>query len=305
MPIVITILATLCCITSPAFADTRAQGQAARPAAPPGWREAVSQSLDLTLAGKHTELIAIFEKWVAKYPNFLDARMMLGAAHENLGRDALTSGAADAAARSVKHFEAAVVHFRRAMELPGADIGAMRVLIDVHGPVGLNRPAEYERLVHEGLKRFPTEPDAHAYLIALLASKEAPLDSAIRAALAAVPKGPDSRATLAGVLYHFGREPYRTGAEAVLRAALQFAQEALKINPAHADALREKARIEEELARRDRLRKPPYRLGIAIEKSSAPPDRLPGGRVAGRPIVGSSSVWRRCGGVQPSIDGPF
>jgi tetratricopeptide (TPR) repeat protein len=252
----ITIVVTLSGSTSAAVAQTRAPGQVTRQAAPPGWSDVLRQTLDLTLAGKHAESIPILEKWVARYPNFVDARMVLGGAHENLGRDVLTSGAADARAQSVKHFEAAVVHFRRALDLPGADVMAMRVLIDVHGPVGLNRPAEHERLVHEGLKRFPAAPDAHAYLIDLLASQEAPLDGAVRAALAALPKGPDARATLAGMLYHFSREPDQTGAEAVLRVALQFAEEGLKIDPKHADALREKTRILEEQTRRNRLRKP-------------------------------------------------
>ena len=245
--IVVTILLAVFVSTSSAFAN--AAGQVERPATPPGWREVMSKSFDLTLAGKHTELIAIYEKWVAKYPNFFEARMMLGGAHENLGREVLVSGAADAAAKSVKHFEAAVVHFRRALELPGADFGAMRVLIDVHGAVGLNRPEEYERLVYVGLTQYPAEPGAHAYLMALLATKQVPLDSAVRAALAAVPKGPDARATIAGMLYHFARDD-RNGAEAVLRVALQFIEEALKIDPKHAYALREKARILEEQARR-------------------------------------------------------
>jgi tetratricopeptide (TPR) repeat protein len=254
--IAITMVVTLCGRTSAAVPQTRVPGQVNRQAVPPGWSEAVRQILDLTVAGKHAESIAISEKWVARYPTFVEARMMLGGAYENLGRDVLTSGAADARAQSVKHFEAAVVHFRRAVDLPGADVMAMRVLIDVHGPVGLNRPAEYERLVHEALKRFPAEPDAHAYLIDLLASKQEPLDGAVRAALAALRNRPDARATLAGMLYHFSREPDQPGAEAVLRVALQFAEEALKIDPKHADALREKTRILEEQARRNRLRKP-------------------------------------------------
>jgi tetratricopeptide (TPR) repeat protein len=234
--------------TPPAFAGTHAQGRVERPATPPGWSEVMSKSLDLTLAGKHTELIAIFEQWVAKYPNFVDARMMLGGAHENLGRDMLRSGVPDARAKSVRHFEAAVAHFRRALELPGADFDAMRVLIDVHGIVGLHRPDEYERLVHEGLKRYPAEPGAHAYLIALLAGKQAPLDGAVRAALAAVPKSAEARATIAGTLYHFA--PYdRSNAEAILRVALQFADEALKVDPRDKYALRVKAQILEEQAR--------------------------------------------------------
>jgi hypothetical protein len=246
--IVITIAGALGGSAPSACAGTLAQGRGERPAPPPGWKEVMSKSLDLSLAGKHAEMIPIFEQWVAKYPNFVEARMMLGGAHENLGRDMLVSGVPDARAKSVKHFEAAVTHFRRAMELPGADFTAMRVLIDVHSIVGLNRPAEYERLVHEGLKRYPAEPGAHAYLLALLAGKQAPLDGAVRAALAAVPKRADARATIAGMLYHFARDD-RSNAESILGVALQFADDALKIDPTDKYAMREKGRILEEQAR--------------------------------------------------------
>jgi hypothetical protein len=254
--IAITIAVTLCGSTSAAVAQTRAPGQAERQAVPPGWSKVVGQAGDLAMAGRHAESIPILEKWVARYPNFVDAHMMLGGAHENIGRDLLRSGAPDARAQSVKHFEAAVVHFRRMVDLPGADIVAMRVLIDVHGPVGLDRPAEYERLVHESVKRFPAAPDAHAYLIELLARKGAPLDGAVRAALAALPKRPDARATLAAWLYNSSGELDQAGAEAVLRVALQFAEEALKLDPKHADALGERTRILADQARRNRLRKP-------------------------------------------------
>lgn len=254
------IVVTLCLAVyggkSPAPAHTRAPEQTKRQAAPPGWSEALRQSLDLTIAGKHTELIAFFEKWVAKYPDFAEARMMLGSAHENIGREIRASGARDAAVKSVPHYEAAVEHFRRALELPGAGFDVMRGLIDIHGPIALNRPAEFERLVHEGVKRYPAEPGAHAYLIALVAGREALLDEAVRAAVVTLPKGADARADLAGFLYQSAKDPLQVSADTVLRTALRFADEALKINPAHKGALREKSRILEEQARRSATRKP-------------------------------------------------
>lgn len=82
--IVIAIVVALCGSTSPAFANAHMPGQGERQAVPPGWSEAMRQSLDLTVAGKHTETIVMFEKWVAKYPNFFEARMMLGGAHEKI-----------------------------------------------------------------------------------------------------------------------------------------------------------------------------------------------------------------------------
>ena len=53
------------------------------------------------------------------------------------------------------HYEAAVEHFRRALEPPGAGFDMMRALIDIHGLIALNRPAEFERLVREAVKRYP------------------------------------------------------------------------------------------------------------------------------------------------------
>lgn len=165
--LVIMLLLMVNGITPSVFAGTGSSAQTKRPATPPGWSETLRQTLDLTLASKHTEVIAIMETWVAKYPNFYEARMMLGAAHENIARDVRASRAPDAAAKSVPHYETAVAHFRRGLELPGAGFDAMRALIDIHGPLALNRPAEYERLVREAVKRYPSEPGAHAYLIAL------------------------------------------------------------------------------------------------------------------------------------------
>ena len=254
--IIITLLLPLCETAPSASAATGSFEQTKRPTVPPGWSETLRQTLDLTVAGKHTEVIAIMEKWVAKYPNFVEARAMLGAAHENIGRDIRTSGARDAALKSVPHYEAAVQHFRRALELPGAGFDEMRALIDIHGLIALNRPTEFERLVREAVKRYPAEPGAHAYLIALVAGNEALLEEAARAALVALPKGADARADLAGFLYQSAKDPLQMSADAVLRTALRFADEALKIDPAHKDAIREKARIVDEQARQNRLRKP-------------------------------------------------
>ena len=51
----------------------------------------------LTRLYRSAEVVPIYEKWVADYPNFADAHVMLAGAHENLGRTALRSHAADAA----------------------------------------------------------------------------------------------------------------------------------------------------------------------------------------------------------------
>jgi len=255
----VTLLALLLCAASQAPANQTAPGSASDPrrqtqTSPPGWSETLKKTIDMELAGKVAEIVPIYEKWVADYPNFADAHVMLAGAHENLGRAALRSHAPDAAKTSTAQFEMAAVHLRRAVELT-AGSGAMtddpiRGLIDLYGPFELNRPAEYERLVGEGLKRHPTDPGAHAYLIALIARKEEPIDGAVRAARAAIPKTAKARTELAGHLMAFGRDDRETVAVRLAAAALALVDDALTLNPNDIDALEQKAEILRTQARR-------------------------------------------------------
>lgn len=219
---------------------------------PPGWAETKSKTLDLTLAGKDLEVVAIYEQWVAKHPDFSEAHAMLGAAHESVARTMLTSHAPDVSVARTRHFEAAVLHLRRALELADPrdrqyTFMIMRTLIDLHGLVGLNRPAEYERLVLEGVKQFPAEPFAHAYLLEVLAKKGEPIDAAARAARAAIPKGPGALVNLADILVRVVEDEARLTpalATALLPEASRLVNEALKLKPDDAAALKTRARIE-------------------------------------------------------------
>jgi hypothetical protein len=214
---------------------------------PPGWSATLSKTIDLELQGKLGEVVAIYEKWVADYPNFADAHVMLAGAHEQLGRAAQRSHAADAANASTKQFEIAAVELRRAMDL--TPIGGpmrddpIRGLIDLNGPAELNRPSEYERLVREGLARHPADPMAHAYAIKLLASKGEPVDRAVVAARAAIPKSAPARTELASVLMAFVRDDGESVAVLVAAAALSLVNDALTLNPDDVNALEQKAEI--------------------------------------------------------------
>jgi hypothetical protein len=218
---------------------------------PPGWREAKSQALDLTLAGKDLEVVARYEKWVARYPKFAEAHFMLGAAHESVARATFGSRAPDALTTRAKHFEAAILHLRRAFEIAKGRVPFdwMRGFIDIHGIIGVNRPAEYERLVLEAVKQYPAEPHAHAYVLELLAQKGEPLDAAARAARAAIPPGADARVDLAGSLAayvnDFGRLLPASGVKALLAEASSLVDEALTLKPGDAGALRVRTQIEQ------------------------------------------------------------
>jgi len=218
---------------------------------PPGWREAKSKALDLLVSGKELEVVAIYEKFVAQYPSFAEAHIMLGATHEAVARAAVRNRVPDPLAVRAKHYDAAILHMRRGLELAGrqAPFDWMRGFIDIHGLIGVDRPAEYERLVREAVTRYPAEPHAHAYLLSLLAQKGQPIDAAAKAARAAIPKTADARAGLAGSIASFVTD-YRplmpaSGLSALLAEASSLVDEALKLKPGDAYALRTKARIEQ------------------------------------------------------------
>ena len=248
---VIAITSSLSVAAPPSASPTAAQaakqtGRAEMP--PPGWSEAMAKALDLTLAGKDLEMVALYEQWVARYPNFGEAHYMLGAAHESVARSAVTSRLPDASTTRRKHLEAAVLHMRRGLELQGrrAEFMSARTLIDIHGPIGLNQPTEYERLVREAAARYPAEPLAHAYLLALLAGKGEPIDAAARAARAGIPKGPAARVDLAGAMVEFVQDYGRITpslAAALLPEAARLADEALQLKPGDAEALDLRSRI--------------------------------------------------------------
>ena len=233
--------------------------QAGRPQTPPpGWRELESKTLDLTLEGKDLEVLALYEQWVARHPDFGEGHFMLGAAHESVARGLRTSRAPDAQATRIKHLETAAVHMRRGLELAGPDDSflTMRSLIDLYGFFGLDRPADYERLVREGVARYPAEPLAHGYLLQVLATKGEPIEAAARAARAAIPKGPGARVELAGALVQFVRGVGRltpAAATVLLPEASRLVDEALKLKPGDPSALDERASIHELQSNASRL----------------------------------------------------
>jgi len=248
----VVVTSSLCLAAQPRVVSSGggpAAMQAGPAETPPGWPAAKSKALDLVLDGKDLEAVSIYEKWVAQHPSFAEGHFMLGAAHESVARATFTSRLPDASITRRTHFEAAILHMRRALELAGrqAPFIWIRGLIDIHGVVGVNQPAEYERLVREAAGRYPAEPLAHAYLLALLAGKGEPIDAAARAARAAIPKGPEARVDLAGALVGFVQDLGRLTpalAPALLPEASRLVDEALKLKPGDAAALETRARIQ-------------------------------------------------------------
>ena len=220
-------------------------------APPPGWESIVSRTTDLMIAGKDAEVIAIYEGWVAKHPTFADAHLMLGGAHESLAKKIRLGDAPGGAAAAIKHWETAAAQFRKALDLKGprADFFEYRILIDVYGVLGLDRPDGYDKLVREGVKRYPSEPMAHSYMLTLLASRKEPLETAARAARAAIGRGADPLANLAAGLTYAARDFGRLYGESysvpLLREASALLDEALKLDPAHAYAAKTKALVVE------------------------------------------------------------
>jgi hypothetical protein len=251
---IVIAVASLLVFAAQPRAESSGAGQAApragRPQMPPGWLELTAKTLDLTLEGKHLAVFAMYEQWVAKHPDFVEGHLMLAGAHESVARDMRTSRAPDAQATRTKHLETAAVHIRRGLELadPDDSFWIMRSLIDLYGLFGLDRPAEYERLVRESVQRYPAEPLAHAALLKVLATKGEPIEAAARAARAAIPKGPDARVALAGSLVRSARDFGRLTPAlptVLLPEASRLIDEALKLKPGDARALDVRASIHE------------------------------------------------------------
>lgn len=256
---VVTLAALLLCAVSEAAARQGSSPGASGPnretqAPPPGWSETLRKAVDLESQGRLAEMVPIYEKWVIDYPKFADAHVMLAGAHEQLGKAALRSHAPDVANSAATHFEIAVVQYRRAVDLtPSSEpmsSDPLCGLLDLYGPLELNRPAEYERLVAEGLQRHPADPLAHAYVIMLLARKGEPIDGAVRAGRAAIPKTAHARAELASVLMGFVRDDRESVGVPVAAAALGLVNDALTLDPDDIKALEQKAEILRTQARR-------------------------------------------------------
>ena len=106
--------------------------------------------------------------------------------------------------------------------------------------------------MREVVVRYPAEPLAHTELIARLLQKgdPAPVQKAVAAARAALPKTADARLAVGSLLAFraAGRDrmvtlsPETSGAMA--KVALQFVADALAVEPGNAEALNEKASIE-------------------------------------------------------------
>jgi hypothetical protein len=215
---------------------------------PPGWSDTLAKTLDLTIAGKSREVLTIYEDWVARFPDFADAHLMLGSAFENLGMEALKNRGPDSGLTALKDFETAATHFRRAFDLGGGETPSIpiRALVDIYGPSRLGLPEQQNAVVREALIKYPAEPRAHSEHIKLLmVNGEQPeaIIGALRAARTAIPKAPERRIEFAALLQQIGTEfAGATAAETVVSDAVTLLDEVLKTNPSDRKALEEKAR---------------------------------------------------------------
>ena len=218
---------------------------------PPGWREAMDKSLDLTLAKKHDEVIALWQKWVAAHPKFADGHTMLGGAYENVGRELLVTGRAADRERAVAYFTTALTHLRRALDLgPSREI-AIRSIADLYGPIGLNKPAEREAFAREVITRFPSEPRGHVELIGMLAftGRVQEVPAALAAARRAVPEEVTSRVALAEGLSSIASD-FSTVSALLDKETVALLDAAIKKEPTSREALRSKAWVLREQAKR-------------------------------------------------------
>jgi hypothetical protein len=243
---------------APQRAASSGAGQAAPQARqeqtpPPGWSETSSKERDLRREGKHLEVLAMYEQWVARHPDFGEGHFNLGTAHVGVVQALAKSSAPDARTTRMKHVEAAVVHMRHAVDLAGPRFSftAMLQLIDLYDKNGVlgglnSQPAQYERLVRESVTRYSNEPFAHALLLELLATKGEPIEAAARAARAAIQE-PEGRVSIARELVskvQFYGHLTPALAPVLLPEASRLIDEVLKMKPGDAEALEVRSEIQ-------------------------------------------------------------
>lgn len=237
--------------------------QAPAPAAAPvpaGWPAAAKTMSTLLMDGKCPEAMALAEQWVAKHPNFAEAHLRLGSAHENIARGFCGGGRPAPGPARTKQFETAAMHFRRAFELGGGETPwiTIRALVDLYGFGALDRPDEQEKIARDAVVRYPAEPVAHAELIISLLKRGADADAAkaVAAARASLPKAAEPRFDMASKLAFqaSGLDPVskltltREARTAMGRVALGMFDDVLAIRPDHKRARQEKAELEKTLA---------------------------------------------------------
>lgn len=235
-------------VSLPLAAQTPRPRAAATTAAPAEWAATRARVMALGLDGKHAEMVAVMEPVVATHPAFADGQFWLGAAHENLGRDAMRTD--PAAAR--RHFELAATHGRRAYELGGGEDreASIRGLIDLYDDA-LPDPAARKALILDARSRYPAEPVVHWYFVTVLIEEQrtAELPAAFAAARKALPATPDARLSLANLLVGLAERSAAAPVRAALTAeAESYTDDIVKAHPTGADNRRAQ-RLKEAIAK--------------------------------------------------------
>ena len=215
-----------------AYAQAPTTRATASTVSPPGWDATAAQLMDLELAGKLEERVAIVEPFVVKYPLFAEGHARLGGAHETVARGLMRTDPTRARAR----FEIAATHLRRAFDLGGGRYPdtTIRGLIDLY-EYALPSPDKWKATVLDALARYPAQPVSHWYGLQLLLrdGRAAELGPALKSARLAVPSTPsDARLELAELIVALAKKTTSTEARATLATeALAFADETLAAHP--------------------------------------------------------------------------
>lgn len=168
----IALLVGLTCVT---FAQT---------SAPPDWTATVSKAKQLTVDGRHKDVIAVLTPVVHAYPKFADGHVWLGIAYEAMGRE---QAAAGDRAGALKVLDTAVLHMNHGFELGGGENPeiTIRGLVDLLGLLG--RAEAREKTIKTAVARYPGLPVVHWYAVQLAIEEGAEITGSLRTARAGIP----------------------------------------------------------------------------------------------------------------------
>lgn len=223
---------------------------------PTEWAPAQNRANELAGQGKHKESADVYQKFLKDHPNFAPAHVALGMAYLTAAPPP-NDRSATAATERTRYYELARAAYQRAIDVarPSDELpDGFLMLAMLYSPGEMNRPAEREALLQNGIKKYPADPESHMALIRdrVWAGNAAAVDALITNARAAVAKTYHRRLAIGRGLYQIGSSP-DVGvpmASKLLAAAVVALDEALKLEPNGADALWLKSEVLKEQARR-------------------------------------------------------
>ena len=212
------------------------------------WYDAQRQAYTTGPDGKDREDVAVYERFLAKHPDYGPALLSIARYHQQAAAT-ITDPSPKSVATRTRHLETASARFKRASEVATENTDsemALSGLLQTLSPSNLNRPAEAAAIARSAVKAHPASPGLAMQLLETIVPTPRAADAAtLRAAREALPATPEARFGLGVHLFNLDHEHRKTqprdSTRLLLTEAAAAFDAALKLRPQYIDALQYKA----------------------------------------------------------------